>query len=151
MQLKSVAFEHERSIPRLYTCQGKGINPPLDISGVPEEALSLALIMDDPDVPKTLRADGLFVHWVVFNIDPQLAHIEEDAAPFALLGRNTAGTNSYFGPCPPDREHRYFFKLYALDTNLALKKGATKAEVEAKMSGHILTQCELMGRYIKTD
>lgn len=150
MQLKSSAFEHERSIPPVYTCQGKDMNPPLDISGVPEEAVSLALIMDDPDVPTSLRADGMFDHWVVFNIDPQMTHIEENAIPFGIFGQNTAGTTRYFGPCPPDREHRYFFKLYALDTNLNLKKGATKAEVEAKMEGHVLAKAELMGRYVKS-
>ncbi|MCP5469735.1 MAG: YbhB/YbcL family Raf kinase inhibitor-like protein [Chlamydiales bacterium] len=150
MKLSSSAFQHERSIPRIYTCQGKDINPPLDISGVPENAVSLVLIMDDPDVPKTLRPDGMFDHWVVFNIDPTLTHIEEDAQPFAIFGQNTYGENCYKGPCPPDREHRYFFKLYALDTNLSLKKGATKKEVETKMEGHILAQTELMGRYVKS-
>ena len=150
MQLKSTAFEHERSIPRIYTCQGKDINPPLDMSAVSDEAVSLVLIMDDPDVPKELRADGMYDHWVVFNIDPQMTHVEEDCDPFGIYGQNTGGTNRYSGPCPPDREHRYFFKLYALDTNLDLKKGATKAEVEAKMEGHILAKAELMGRYVKS-
>jgi len=149
MKLQSSAFEHGRSIPKIYTCQGKGINPPLDISGVPEGAVSLVLIMDDPDVPKTLRADGMFDHWVVYNIDPQTTFIEEDAPPFALFGLNTSGKVGYFGPCPPDKEHRYFFKLYALDSWLDLQKGASRAEVEAKMQGHIMAKTELMGRYSK--
>ena len=150
MQLKSPAFEHEGSIPSLYTCQGEDINPPLEISGVPDEAVSLVLIMDDPDVPRTLRADGMFDHWVVFNIDPKLKKIEQKAFPFGIVGKNTAGTNRYFGPCPPDREHRYFFKLYALDKKLDLETGATKAEVESALEGHVLVQAELMGRFVKS-
>ncbi|MFN0064825.1 MAG: YbhB/YbcL family Raf kinase inhibitor-like protein [Chlamydiales bacterium] len=150
MQLTSPAFQQARSIPRIYTCQGRDISPPLEISGVPEKAESLALIMDDPDVPKSVRSDGMWVHWVVCNIDPHLTHIEEEAEPFGLLGRNTGGENRYMGPCPPDREHRYFFKLYALDTKLEIKKGFTKEELLAKMKGRILAEAELMGLYVKS-
>ncbi len=150
MKFKSSAFSEGGSIPRIYTCQGKDINPPLEISGVPSQAKTLALIMDDPDVPKQVRKDGLWVHWVVFNIDPKTTKIEENTPPFATYGSNTSKKQAYMGPCPPDREHRYFFKLYALDTRLSLPAGATKEEVEEAMEGHIVAEATLMGRYNKT-
>ncbi|MCH9610409.1 MAG: hypothetical protein S4CHLAM81_12880 [Chlamydiales bacterium] len=150
MQLKSFVFEHQGSIPKLYSCQGSDINPPLEISAVPEGAISLALIMDDPDVPPEVRADCMYDHWVVFNIDPKTTSIAEDAPPFGTLGRNSGGEDGYIGPCPPDKEHRYFFKLYALDSKIDLPKGATKKEVEAQMEGHILAKCELIGLFVKS-
>ncbi|HLB59407.1 MAG TPA: YbhB/YbcL family Raf kinase inhibitor-like protein [Bdellovibrionota bacterium] len=149
MKLSSSAFKEDSTIPSLYTCEGKGINPPLDIVDVPSGAKSLALIMDDPDVPASLRPDRMYDHWVVFNIPPTTGHIAENSAPFGIQGKNTAGTARYFGPCPPDREHRYFFKLYALDAMLSLHPGATKKELLDAMEGHILSQCQLMGRYEK--
>ena len=148
MQLTSSAFKEGGIIPSLYTCEGKHLNPPLEISEIPEGAKSLVLIMDDPDVPRTLRPDGMFDHWVLFNIAPSTHKIAEGAAP-GVSGHNTNGQPSYFGPCPPDREHRYFFKLYALDTLLDLAKGVSKKDVEKAMQGHILAQCQLMGRYEK--
>jgi Raf kinase inhibitor-like YbhB/YbcL family protein len=105
--------------------------------------------MDDPDVPRHLRADGMWDHWVVFNIPPDTTHIPENTNPHGTLGKNSWGENRYQGPAPPDREHRYFFKLYALDTKLSLLQGATKHAVEQAMQGHILVQAELMGRYVK--
>lgn len=149
MKLRSSAFSPNGKIPRIYSCQGKSINPPLEISEVPKEAKSLVLIMDDPDVPEKVRKDKMFVHWVVYNIDPILKKIEENAKPFGILGKNTAGDLGYTGPCPPDREHRYFFKLYALDTLLSLQEGATKEEVLKAMEGHILQETSLMGTYVK--
>ena len=150
MKLLSAAFDHNGFIPRKYTCQGANINPPLKIEEVPENTASLALIMDDPDVPLTLRPDGLYVHWIVFNISPMLSLIEEAAPPIGTHGQNTEGSNRYLGPCPPDREHRYFFKLYALDIKLDVDAGITKDELLKAMEGHILEHAELMGRYNKS-
>lgn len=112
-------------------------------------AKSLVLIMDDPDVPSWVREDQMYDHWVLFNIAPTTIDFVENRPPLGIHGKNTSGENSYFGPCPPDREHRYFFKLYALDTMLALPGGVSKKEVEKAMQGHILAECQLMGRYEK--
>lgn len=150
MKLSSSAFNHEGSIPQVYTCQGQEINPPLEIHDVPAKTKSLALIMDDPDVPASLRKDQMWVHWVVYNIDPLTTHIDENSEPFATYGKNTGGTSTYQGPCPPDREHRYFFKLYALDALLNLPADITKEALEYAMRDHILESTELMGRYNKT-
>ncbi len=147
MELASSAFSHDSVIPARYTCDGDNINPPLVIGGVPEQAVSLVLIMDDPDVPKHLRADGMWDHWVVFNIPPQTREIAENSEPAGVHGLGTGGNLKYYGPCPPDREHRYFFKLYALDCQLDLAEGVSKAELEQAMAGHVLAQAELMGRY----
>lgn len=141
--LTSGAFEDGGAIPSTYTCDGENINPPLAIGGVPEGAKSLALIMDDPDAPV-----GLWVHWVVFDIDPASSGVGEGEKPASgTEGTTTYGKPGYGGPCPPDREHRYLFKLYALDTTLDLDVSATKEDVEKAMDGHILEQTELMGRY----
>jgi Raf kinase inhibitor-like YbhB/YbcL family protein len=150
MKLSSPAFKHNESIPRRYTCQGEELSPPLHIEGVPSDAKSLVLMMDDPDVPKSLRADGLWDHWILFNVLPTVKMIEENKPPLCKMGKTTSGTQGYEGPCPPDKEHRYFFKLYALSKMLELPSGSTKKEIEKAMQGHILTQCELMGRYVKS-
>lgn len=147
MKLNSSVFKEGDIIPSAYTCEGKNINPPLEITGAPPNAKSLVLIMDDPDVPKTLRPDGMYDHWIVFNMPPNTHKIAEHSIPYGIQGKSTNGKNQYVGPCPPDREHRYFFKLYALDTLLDLPAGATKKEVEKAMHGHIIAQCQLMGRY----
>jgi Raf kinase inhibitor-like YbhB/YbcL family protein len=147
MKIESPTFKDGKSIPRKYTCQGVDINPPLIVSEVPKEAKSLALIMDDPDVPERIRADRMWVHWVAYNIDPKTTEIQEGAPSLGTQGKNTGGQNRYMGPCPPDREHRYFFKLYALDSKLSLKEGATKEELLKAMEGHILEEAQLMGRY----
>ena len=147
MKLSSAAFEESGKIPAKYTCDGANINPPLEISDVPSTTKSLALIMEDPDVPKDLRPDGMWDHWVVFNIPPGTAEIPEGQEPPGTHGSGTSGNQNYFGPCPPDREHRYFFKLFALDSELNLQEKATKSELEKAMEGHILEKTELMGRY----
>ena len=103
--------------------------------------------MDDPDVPKHLRPDGMWDHWVVFNIPPNRTSLDEGEEPSGVRGIGTGQNLDYYGPCPPDREHRYYFRLYALDTELDLPEGATKKEVESAMEGHILEQAVLMGRY----
>jgi Raf kinase inhibitor-like YbhB/YbcL family protein len=151
MQLTSTAFQQGKRIPAKYTCDAEGINPPLQIEDVPAHTKTLALIMDDPDVPESVRKDRMFVHWVVFNIPPSVHTIAENSVPPGILGNHTRGGLGYFGPCPPDREHRYFFKLYALDISLDLPEGATKTDVEKAMAGHILAQAELMGRYERVD
>lgn len=149
MKLTSSAFKEGGIIPSLYTCEGKNINPPLEIRAVPPSAKSLVLLMDDPDVPKTVRPDGMFDHWVIYNIPPDTYEIAKGSTPPGIQGRNTYGKNEYFGPCPPDREHRYFFKLYALDKMLDLQPGASKKQVERAIQGHVLAHFQLMGRYEK--
>jgi len=147
MTITSPAFEDNGTIPVEYTCDGQNISPPLLIANIPAEAQSLALIMEDPDVPKSLRADGLFVHWLVWDMEPDIAEIPEGGEPPGFVGQNTAGRAGYTGPCPPDREHRYFFKLYALDVTLVEARIANKDDLEKAMEGHILANATLMGRY----
>ncbi|MBI2146871.1 YbhB/YbcL family Raf kinase inhibitor-like protein [Candidatus Woesearchaeota archaeon] len=150
LQLTSSAFSNNGKIPSLYTCDGSNTSPPLSISGVPAEAKSLVLLMDDPDIPEFVKQKfGITVwdHWVVFNIPPTTAAISEGKNPPGVFGKNTGGKNAYGGPCPPDREHRYFFKLYALDTLLDLPAGATKTAVEQAMKGRVLAEARLVGLY----
>lgn len=142
LKLTSSAFEHNGKIPSKYTCDGEGINPAFEISGVDENAKSLVLIMDDPDAPS-----GVWDHWVKFNIATSTTEIKKASEPKGTSGVGTGGNKDYFGPCPPDREHRYFFKLFALDIELELEEGATKKQVEKAMEGHILQQAELIGLY----
>lgn len=147
MKLTSIAFAHDGLIPQFFTCDGKNTHPPLAFHEVPAETQTLALIMDDPDVPRDRIPDGVFDHWVVFNIPPKTTGVSENGELPGTYGVNTAGKNAYAGPCPPDREHRYFFRLYALDTHIALTKGATKKELLEAMDGHIIAEAELMARY----
>lgn len=148
MQLRSTAFVQGEIIPEQYGYKRNNINPPLTIDDLPQGTQSLALIMDDPDVPEWVRKDRLWVHWVLYNIPPTTTTIEEKfAGKGAIIGKNSGNEASYMGPAPPDREHRYFFKLYALDTMLDLAPGATKGELLEAMAGHILEETELMGRY----
>ncbi len=149
MKLSSPAFKQGAIIPSRYTCEGANVSPPLEIEGVPGNAISLVLLMHDPDVPHHLRPDGNWDHWVVYNISPDLHSFPEAQEPPGINGKTTFGTHRYGGPCPPDREHRYFFNLYALDCMLTLPKDAGRKEVEKAMKGHILAQAELMGRYEK--
>ncbi len=149
MKLTSSVFENNGCIPDKYTCDGQDVNPPLKIENAPVLAKSLVLIMDDPDIPDFVREKfkiQVWDHWVVFNIDTNVREIGEGQAP-GTKGKNTGHRLGYTGPCPPEREHRYFFKLYALDTLLQLKEGSTKAQVEEAMQGHIITKAELIGRY----
>lgn len=150
LTLLSPAFGHEETIPSKYTCDGENSIPPLAIEGVPQGTVSLTLIVDDPDIPESVAArlgKDEFDHWVVFNIPPSQTRIGEGDIPDGLQGANSAGSTRYTGPCPPDGEHRYLFKLYALDTMLALREGATKEEVLTEMEGHVLESTTLMGRY----
>ncbi len=150
LTITSPQFANNGSIPARYTCDGEQVSPPLSISGAPEGTKSLALIMEDPDVPKQLKPDGMFDHWVLFNIPPETSAIPSGGT-VGVAGANGAGKNAYTGPCPPPQyepsTHRYFFKLYALDTDLALSAGASKADVEKVMQGHILGEAQLVGTY----
>ena len=146
MKITSPAFENNAGLPAKYTCDGENINPPLAVSGVPAEAKSLTLILDDPDAPVA----GGFVHWVVFNLDPTTKNIEENSLPASGIGgMNSTGKTGYVSPCPPSGTHRYFFKLYALDSSLGLDSSAKREDVEKAMQGHILAQAELIGLYKK--
>ncbi len=150
LTLKSLAFENGGVIPKKYTCDGENINPELRISGVSEEVQSLVLLIDDPDVPRAVREEQMFDHWVLFNIPPGTAVVPEGGS-VGVRGRNTRGEAAYTGPCPPPqfepKEHRYFFSLYALDARLPLEEGASKEAVKIAMKGHILNKAELIGRY----
>ncbi|OGE80782.1 MAG: kinase inhibitor [Candidatus Doudnabacteria bacterium RIFCSPLOWO2_02_FULL_48_8] len=147
MKITSPAFEHGDIIPQTYTCDGMDISPPLLFIDVPKEAQSLALIMEDPDVPKTIRPDGLWVHWLVWDMPSDVAEIPEGVEAPGVIGQNTSGEARYHGPCPPQAEHRYFFKLFALDINLTEARIASREDFFAAMAGHILAETELMGKY----
>ena len=142
MKLTSKEFDNNKFIPKKFTCQGIDVNPSLNIRDIPEGTKSLALIVDDPDAPM-----GIWVHWVVFDI-PVVSHLEEDSIP-GKQGINDFGKNDYGGPCPPSGTHRYFFKIYALDTQLNLEEGISKNKLEEAMKGHILDKAELIGLYKK--
>ena len=148
MELTSQAFENGARIPSRYTCDGENIHPPLEIKDIPEGVHSLVLVVEDPDVPLHLRQDGLWIHWVVFDIEPKDQHVEEGVGfSTGKEALTTYGKPGFGGPCPPDREHRYFFRLYALDTKLGLDEQVTKFDIENAMQGHVIEKVELMGRY----
>ena len=143
MKITSSAFEAYQLIPPKYTCDGEDINPPLTIEGVPAEAKSLVLIMDDPDSPS-----GNWDHWLVWNINPQTNEIKENSVPVgAILGINDFNKLEYGGPCPGSGTHRYSFRIYALDNVLNLEQGAGKSALEKAMTSHIIGQVELIGKY----
>ena len=145
MELKSSAFENNGKIPSKYTCDGNNISPQLSISDVPKNAKSLVLIMDDPDAVKP--AGKIWDHWIVFNIHPETKEIPEAQEPQGVQGITSFGRLGYGGPCPPDAEHKYIFKVYALDTELDLGEGVTKEDVKKEMKEHIIEKTELTGRY----
>jgi Raf kinase inhibitor-like YbhB/YbcL family protein len=139
----SPAFANNDNIPVKYTCDASDINPPLVIENVPDGTRSLALIVDDPDAPV-----GIWVHWIIWNIGPKTKEIRENSAPAnAEEGRNDWRRNRYNGPCPPSGTHRYFFRLYALNSRLSLGRNATKADLEKAMKGRIIAEAELVGLY----
>jgi len=145
LNVSSPAFENGEEIPGEFGCGGADVNPPLEFSGVPFNAQSLVLIVEDPDAPL-----GAFVHWMVWNIPPGVARVGENSTPEgAVVGLNDFGRNGYGGPCPPFGTHRYFFKLYALDSRLSLSENARKADVEKAMQGRVLAQATLTGLYSK--
>lgn len=143
IQITSSAFKEGDRIPRLYSCDDKNISPPISWTGVPSNTVTLAIIMDDPDTPS-----GTWVHWVLYNLPPDLTSLEQGFSGKGTAGKNDFNRMGYGGPCPPKGStHRYYIKIYALDTLLDLKAGASKAQVESLMRGHILAQGQLMGKY----
>ena len=148
IQVTSTAIKEGQPIPRPYTCDGVNISPPLEWNGTPKSAKTIAIIADDPDAPS-----GTWVHWVVYNLPAEnIGLVEnlpatEDLKAGGLQGMNDFKKIGYGGPCPPSGTHRYFFKVYAIDSELPLKAGATKADVEKAMQGHIVAQGQLMGTY----
>ena len=148
--ITSAAFIEGGMIPRDYTCDGRDISPPLAWTGAPEGTKSFAIICDDPDAPV-----GTWVHWVLFNVPAAADELAQSIPPDRILedgtrhGINDFGTFGYGGPCPPGGTHRYYFKLYALDTELTQEPGITKAELLKAMEGHILAEGQLMGRYTR--
>jgi Raf kinase inhibitor-like YbhB/YbcL family protein len=149
MNITSPAFQHNAPMPSTFTCDGENVNPPLEFTDVPESAQSLVLLMDDPDVPKNLKPDGMWDHWVIYNIKPTVTSIAENSTPPGEQGLNSGGENEYYGACPPDRQHRYFFKLFALDTELTFDDPSkvTKQMVIEAMQGHVIEEAELIGLY----
>ena len=139
MKITSPAFKHEENIPSEYTCDGKDAIPVLQISDAPSNTKSFALIVDDPDAPM-----GTWDHWILWNIP---ANTKTITGPTGVAGRNSWGRTNYGGPCPPSGVHRYFFKLYALDTMLELPQGSPKPALEKAMKGHVLAEAVLMGKY----
>ena len=148
MDLKSPAFDAGGMIPSRFTCDGADVSPPLEWSPGPEGTRSYALICDDPDAPMET-----WVHWVVYDLPTAITRLPEDVPPEKnLLSGGVQGTNDfhrigYGGPCPPGGTHRYFFKVYALDTRLHLEPGATKEQLVKAMKGHVLAEAQLMGTY----
>jgi len=148
IKVTSTAFEEGEMIPAKHTCDEEDISPPLAWDSIPEGTKTLALICDDPDAPM-----GTWVHWVLFNLPPDINELPENIPPEEELESGAKqGTNDfrrigYGGPCPPGGTHRYYFKLYALDAELDLEAGARKPQLLEAMEGHILAEGQLMGRY----
>jgi len=141
MQIKSSAFGHEQNIPSKYTCDGENICPPLEFSDIPDEADSLALIVDDPDAPT-----GKFMHWLVWRLPPETLEIKEGEIPSGRQAPNDFGKQQYGGPCPPGGKHRYFFKLYALPSDMPdLPESASARELEKIIEDNAIEKAELIG------
>ncbi|MHB1142520.1 MAG: YbhB/YbcL family Raf kinase inhibitor-like protein [Sulfuricaulis sp.] len=152
LTLTSTAFRHRGEIPSRYTCDGDDISPPLAWSGVPSGVKSLVLIVDDPDAPDPKAPKMTWVHWLLYNIPPTATGLPEQVAAKnlpqgALEGINDWKRTGYGGPCPPIGRHRYFHKLYALDTLLPDMSRPTKGKLEGAMKGHVLSQAEIVGTY----
>jgi Raf kinase inhibitor-like YbhB/YbcL family protein len=143
MKINSPEFSEGGSIPTRFTCDGEDVSPPLEFANVPENAKSLALIVDDPDAPS-----GTFTHWIVWGLEPDTKNLAPATVPSGpRQGKNDFGKTSYGGPCPPSGTHRYFFRLYALDKQLDLRDGSTRAELERAMKEHLFDAAVLMGKY----
>ncbi len=155
LSISSTAFAANGSIPARFTCESDDVSPPLAWSGVPSGARSLALIVDDPDAPDPKAPKRTYVHWVLYDVPASARALPEDATAASLPDGAREGVNDwkrtgYGGPCPPIGRHRYFFKLYALDTTLGDRGALTKNELERAMEGHILERAELIGTYEKS-
>jgi len=143
MQISSQAFKEGKMIPQKYTCDGENVSPPLEIGNLSEKAESLVLIVEDPDAPA-----GTFIHWIVVNINPKNPSFGENSPPKGALEiENSFGKKGYGGPCPPSGQHRYFFRIYALDVKLAPKQNSGINEIKKDMAGHVLDESYLMGLY----
>jgi len=143
MQISSPAFQAQQNIPVKYTCDGQNINPPLTFENVPSQAQGLVLIVDDPDAPA-----GTWTHWTLWNIDPEIAGLDENSVPAdAIQGKTSFGKPGWGGPCPPSGTHRYFFKLFALDSTIDLSADAQVGDLQKAMQGHVVDSTELMGFY----
>lgn len=153
MNLESTAFSHESAIPARYTCQGDDVSPPLAWSGAPEGTYSFVLIVDDPDAPDPAAPKMTWVHWLLYDIPASTSRLEEDAGRHppagAYTGVNDWKRTDYGGPCPPIGRHRYFHKLYALDSELGDLAEPTKPQLEKAMHGHVLASATLIGMYQK--
>jgi hypothetical protein len=154
LKIESEAFNDGEAIPKQFTCEGQDVSPPLTWSGVPANARSLVLIVDDPDAPDPKAPRMTWVHWVLYNLPAETAGLPRGVAAEDLPDGTGEGLNDwkrpgYGGPCPPVGRHRYFHKLYALDTRLEGLANPTKAQVEAAMQGHVVARAELVGTYIK--
>ena len=154
LKVTSSAFQQGGAIPARYTCEGQDASPPLAWSGVPGNAKTIAMIVDDPDAPDPAKPQRVYVHWVVYNIPAAATSLVENASKAgmpkgAVQGKNDWGKAVYGGPCPPIGRHRYFFKFYALDTELSGIGSVTKPDLENAMKGHIVDSGELMGTYQK--
>lgn len=152
LQLTSVAFVHRGEIPSVYTCDGRDVSPPLHWTGMPPGTKSLALVVSDPDAPDPAAPKMTWVHWVLYNLPAGAVDLQQGVAGADLPAGTREGVNDwhrtgYGGPCPPIGRHRYFFKLYALDTVLPNLGTPTKAELEKAMRGHVLEAAELIGTY----
>jgi Raf kinase inhibitor-like YbhB/YbcL family protein len=152
MTLKSSAFIHQTEIPKRFTCDGLDVSPALSWLKLPQNTKSLALIVDDPDAPDPAAPKLTWVHWLLYNIPPTVSELPGNVAPGdlpkgTLQGKNDWQQTGYKGPCPPIGRHRYFFKLYALDTELPDLNSPNKAPLEQAMAGHIIDQAELIGTY----
>jgi Raf kinase inhibitor-like YbhB/YbcL family protein len=141
MELTSPVFGYGDSIPEVYSCDGSDISPPLDIAELPAGTASLTLVVDDPDAPS-----GTWDHWIAFDIAPRES-IPESVGELGTAGNNSWNRTGYGGPCPPSGTHRYFFTVYALDTELGLTAGSSKGDVLEAIEGHVLGEATLMGRY----
>ena len=155
LEITSTAFSHEGAIPRVHTCDDADTSPPLEWRGVPAAAKSLALIVDDPDAPDPAAPKMTYVHWVLYDMPPDATGLPSAPGEAPRLpegareGTNDWKRTGYGGPCPPVGRHRYYFKLYALDTMLGDLGTATKGELEAAMRGHVIEQATLMGTYAR--
>lgn len=148
IKISSPAFQDGEMIPKLYSCEDKNISPPVNWDNVPTGTMSIAIIMDDPDAPV-----GTWVHWVIYNISPDTLKLEQAVPAEKVLpngayqGRNDWGRIGYGGPCPPGGTHRYFFKIFALDTEPDLKPGMNKKELLKAIDGHIISEGKIIGKY----
>ena len=142
LKVSSSAFKNEGEIPSEFTCDGLDLSPPLGITDVPKETTTLSIIMDDPDAPM-----GTFTHWLVWNISPNKTQFTKGEEFESAQGRTSFGVVGYGGPCPPSGTHRYFFRIYALDIKLDLKQGSNVKNLRSAISGHVLAEATIMGRY----